>query len=77
MLSLRFTGESHPEGISLASLLALAPDAKLLHGGIDRIQGHAQGDLVIAVPVAAMRSAAGSRFSPDSWKVLGYVVDDV
>ncbi|CAO3360935.1 methionine ABC transporter ATP-binding protein [Azospirillum melinis] len=77
VLSLRFTGESHPEGISLASLLALAPDAKLLHGGIDRIQGHAQGDLVIAVPVAAMRSAAGSRFSPDSWKVLGYVADDV
>ncbi|CAO3424475.1 Methionine ABC transporter ATP-binding protein [Azospirillum doebereinerae] len=77
VLALRFTGESHPEGVSLASLLALAPDAKLLHGGIDRIQGHAQGDLLIAVPVAAMRSAAGSRFTPDSWKVLGYVADDV
>ncbi|WP_298379726.1 ATP-binding cassette domain-containing protein [Azospirillum sp.] len=77
VLALRFTGESHPDGVSLASLLALVPDATLLHGGIDRIQGHAQGDLLIAVPVAALRSAVGSRFSPDSLKVLGYVANDV
>ena len=77
ILALRFTGETHPEGLSLASLLSLAPDAKLLHGGIDRIQGHAQGDLLVAVPASALRSAAGRSFSPDSIKVLGYVADDV
>jgi D-methionine transport system ATP-binding protein len=77
VLALRFTGETHPGGVSLASVLALAPDAKLLHGGIDRIQGHAQGDLLLAVPVAAMRSAVGARFSPDALKVLGYVANDV
>ncbi len=77
VLALRFTGESHPDGVSLANLLALAPDAKLLHGGVDRIQGHAQGDLIVSVPVAAMRSAVGARFSPDSLKVLGYVAHDV
>ncbi|MDR3437412.1 ATP-binding cassette domain-containing protein [Telmatospirillum sp.] len=76
VLSLKFTGETHPDGVSLESLLALAPGATLLHGGIDRIQGHAQGDLLLAVPVAAMRSAVGTRFPPDSLKVLGYVAND-
>ncbi|MBZ8144194.1 methionine ABC transporter ATP-binding protein, partial [Rubrivivax gelatinosus] len=37
----------------------------------------AQGDLIVAVPVAAMRSAVDARLSPDSFKVLGYVADDV
>lgn len=76
ILSLRFTGESHPDGVSLESLVALAPGATLLHGGIDRIQGHAQGDLLLAVPVGALRSAAGARFAPDSLKILGYIDDD-
>ncbi|MBK1615636.1 methionine ABC transporter ATP-binding protein [Rubrivivax gelatinosus] len=77
VLALRFTGESHADGVSLPALLALAPDARLLQGNIDRIQGHAQGDLIVAVPVAAMRSAVDARLSPDSFKVLGYVADDV
>ena len=76
ILALRFTGEQHASGISLAGLLALAPDAELLHGGIDRIQGHALGDLLVSVPVESLRSAAGLRFSPDFLKVLGYVADD-
>ncbi|WP_207479173.1 methionine ABC transporter ATP-binding protein [Arenibaculum pallidiluteum] len=77
ILALRFTGESHPEGLSLASLMALAPEARLLHGGIDRIQGHAQGDLLVAVPADSIRPVASLTFSPDSMRVLGYVADDV
>lgn len=77
ILSLRFTGASHPEGVSLQSLLALAPGAKLLHGGVDRIQGHAQGHMLVAVPSQAVQDQSlSAAFSSDLIKVLGYVPDD-
>lgn len=77
ILSLRFTGASHPEGVSLQSLLALAPNAKLLHGGVDRIQGHAQGHMLVAVPADSIHGEVfAAAFSSDLIKVLGYVPDD-
>jgi D-methionine transport system ATP-binding protein len=63
--------------VSLESLLSLAPGARLLQGGIDRIQGHAQGDLVLAAPIASLRSAAWGRLSADEPKVLGFIADDL
>ncbi|MFC3216680.1 NIL domain-containing protein [Comamonas sp. JC664] len=32
---------------------ALGAKVRLLHGGVDRIQGHAQGQLIIAIDGAA------------------------
>jgi D-methionine transport system ATP-binding protein len=78
LLSLAFSGEEQGGGLSLASLLNLAPDIRLLHGGLDRIQGHSQGSLLVSAPIEALgRPALKSRVSANSIKVLGYVPDDV
>ncbi|MGC7403009.1 methionine ABC transporter ATP-binding protein [Pandoraea pneumonica] len=64
---------------------ALQGDVRLLHGGVDRIQGHAQGQLVIALrDAAARRSTAdwktlthGPEAIAHDIEVLGYVADAV
>ncbi|VVD72779.1 methionine ABC transporter ATP-binding protein [Pandoraea pneumonica] len=64
---------------------ALQGDVRLLHGGVDRIQGHAQGQLVIALRGAvARRNTAewktltqGPEAIAHDIKVLGYVADAV
>ncbi len=78
IVSLRFTGESHPDGVSMADITDWAPDARLLHGGLDRIQGHSQGQLLVSIPAASLNlPLLNSYFPSDSIKVLGYVPDHV
>ncbi len=78
VLSLRFTGQGRPGGVSLQALAALGPGATLLHGGLDRLRGHAQGSLLVSVPAGALREeAARAALVADQIKVLGYVAADV
>ncbi len=78
LLGLRFHALPAGQGLPLAalqSLDALCAGAQLLHGGLDRLQGHSVGQLVVRVPGAALpplatlRQAAGA----DTLEVLGYV----
>ncbi|AKC69945.1 methionine ABC transporter ATP-binding protein [Pandoraea oxalativorans] len=60
----------------------LGGDVRLVHGGIDRIQGHAQGQLLLALKGAEVASdrtslTQGPQAIAHDIKVLGYVVDTV
>lgn len=77
VLRLRFTGQGRPEGVSLQALAAMGPGATLLHGGLDRLRGHAQGSLLVSVPAGALQEeAARAALVADQIKVLGYVAAD-
>ncbi|MGS1108654.1 methionine ABC transporter ATP-binding protein [Achromobacter anxifer] len=77
VLRLRFTGQGRPDGVSLQALAALGPGATLLHGGLDRLRGHAQGSLLVSVPAGALQEeAARAALVADQIKVLGYVAAD-
>ncbi|GHU09188.1 methionine import ATP-binding protein MetN 1 [Betaproteobacteria bacterium] len=77
-LNLTFSGEEQEEGVPLATLLSISPDIRLLHGGLDRIQGHSQGNLLVSAPASVLNSPVFQyRLSTQSIKVLGYAPDDV
>ncbi|AOK08330.1 ATP-binding cassette domain-containing protein [Burkholderia sp. AU28942] len=59
VLDVRYTGESGGEPDVGALAAALGGSVRFLHGGIERIQGHAQGRLVIAAAPGA--SAGGAE----------------
>jgi len=79
VVALRFTGGSHGGGVPLAALAALGPGATLLHGGLDRIDGHGQGSLLVSVPAGALNAAVfqaariGDTPLANHIEVLGYV----
>jgi D-methionine transport system ATP-binding protein len=78
LFRLSASGAEQAEGLSLAALLALAPDVRLLHGGLDRIQGHSQGSLLLSAPSGALQSlAVKARLANHAIEVLGHVPDDV
>ena len=83
LLSLRFNGAAHPQGVSLQQLALLGPDATLIHGGLDRIRGHAQGSLLVSLPVASWQAVKARGVfghgkdgynGADFIEVLGYVL---
>ena len=77
VLRLRFTGQGRPDGVSLQALAAMGPGATLLHGGLDRLRGHAQGSLLVSVPAGALQEeAARAALVAEQIKVLGYVAAD-
>jgi D-methionine transport system ATP-binding protein len=78
VLSLGFAGTTQPQGLPLQGLAALGPRATLLHGGLDRIRGHAQGRLLVAVPAEGL-DAEHTRLAlgADHLEILGYVAADV
>lgn len=74
VLSLRYTGAAQPEGVSLQTLRVLGPHAQLLHGGLDQIAGHAQGNLLVALPAAEYHgNAQRIALAADYVEVIGYV----
>jgi len=79
VIALRFTGDSHTGGVPLAALSALGPGATLLHGGLDRIDGHGQGRLLVSVPAASLHThtfqaaRVGDTPLADHIEILGYV----
>ena len=85
LVSLRFHGLPSGQGLPLAALQALEKlcgGAELIHGGLDHLQGHSVGQLIMRLPAApfgttgarwpaaeTLRLAAGA----DTLEVLGYV----
>jgi len=76
LLSLHFTGRDKREVDLLTIAQALNARVNLLHGGIERIQGRAQGRFLLGVAAAGLdRQALESRAAPlaDQVRVLGYL----
>ncbi|AXK55026.1 methionine ABC transporter ATP-binding protein [Pseudomonas protegens] len=77
VLSLRFTGSQREEPDLAALFGALGGRVRLLQGGVERIQGHALGHLLLAVQGSSL-GAAELRQRAGQWaqqvEVLGYVV---
>jgi D-methionine transport system ATP-binding protein len=70
-----FTGNTHAQGLPLAALAALGPGAELLHGGLDRIRGHAHGRLLLSLPADTAPSEDRLRqiLGADHLDLLGHV----
>jgi len=77
VLSLRFTGNPREEPDLAALFSALGGRVRLLQGGVERIQGHALGQLLLAVQGSSL-GAAELRQRAGQWaqqvEVLGYGV---
>lgn len=79
VLQLSYWGEGGLEPDFVRISAALGGTVRLLHGGIDRIQGHAQGQLVLALEGQAARQdwnfvTHGPDAVAHAIKELGYVV---
>ncbi|NWA01215.1 methionine ABC transporter ATP-binding protein [Pseudomonas gingeri] len=76
VLRLRFTGSAADEPDLAALFNALGGRVRLLQGGVERIQGHALGQLLLAVTASAL-GAEELRQRAARWaqqvEVLGYV----
>jgi len=77
VLRLQFTGASHDEPDLAGLFSALGGRVRLLQGGVERIQGHALGQLLLAVSGSSL-GAEELRTRAGRWaqqvEVLGYVV---
>ena len=77
VLRLQFTGRQQDEPDLAALFAALGGRVKLLQGGVERIQGHALGQLLLAVAGSKL-NAEELRQRAGQWaqrtEVLGYVV---
>jgi D-methionine transport system ATP-binding protein len=77
VLRLQFTGSSFDEPDLAALFSALGGRVRLLQGGVERIQGHALGQLLLAVSGSSL-GAEELRQRASHWaqqvEVLGYVV---
>jgi D-methionine transport system ATP-binding protein len=77
VLRLNFTGASQEEPDLAALFASLGGRVRLLQGGVERIQGHALGQLLLAVSASAL-DAERLRQRAEQWaqqvEVLGYVV---
>ncbi|AUM67725.1 methionine ABC transporter ATP-binding protein [Pseudomonas fluorescens] len=77
VLRLQFTGAGRDEADLAALFSALGGRVRLLHGGIERIQGHGLGQLLLAVSGSSW-GAEELRQRAGNWaqrvEVLGYVV---
>ena len=77
VLRLQFTGNQQDEPDLAALFAALGGRVKLLQGGVERIQGHALGQLLLAVAGSKL-NAEELRQRAGQWaqrtEVLGYVV---
>lgn len=77
VLSLRFTGVKHEEPDLAALFGALGGRVRLLQGGVERIQGHALGKLLLAVqgsPLGAEELRQRAGHWAQQVEVLGYGV---
>ena len=80
ILQLGYTGHGGLEPDFARIAQALGSPVRLLHGGIDRIHGHAQGRLVLAQPGTAplpdlSSLVQGAQAIAHSIEVLGHVAD--
>ncbi|WP_263143395.1 ATP-binding cassette domain-containing protein [Pseudomonas sp. RIT-PI-AD] len=73
LVQLRFTGAGRREPDLLAIARSLDAPVSLLHGGVERIQGHAQGHLLLRIGGAPEALPASLYELADHVEVLGYV----
>ncbi|MGO4328019.1 methionine ABC transporter ATP-binding protein [Cupriavidus sp. 2TAF22] len=76
LVELRYSGAgAAPELAGIAA--ALGGRVRLLHAGIDRIQGHSQGRLLLAAPGTRLApEALAAAIQSQHAKVIGYVPTD-
>ena len=76
VIEVRFTGDTGIEPDLSRIAAALQAPTRLLYGGVDRIQGHTHGHLVLAIKSArvAAQTLVAQGLAHDA-KVLGYVAD--
>jgi D-methionine transport system ATP-binding protein len=76
VLDLQFTGSNGQEPDLSALFSAFGGRVSLLHGGVERIQGHALGHLLLAIshsPLSIEELLIRARKQAQHAKVLGYV----
>ncbi len=77
VFALTFTGQEPGEPNLGVVFEALGHDARLLHGTLERIQGHAQGRLLVAAPAVPAQEAAHVlnilKAHPPRAEIIGYV----
>nr|WP_314074652.1 ATP-binding cassette domain-containing protein [uncultured Roseococcus sp.] len=76
LLGLRYAGDRRGDPPLAALAAALGPTLRLLHGGVDRIQDHPQGLLIVAVelsPTELPQRLARAGALADRIEVLGHV----
>ena len=75
ILRLRFTGSQDQEPDLGALFSALGGQVRLLHGGVEQIQGHALGQLLLSVTSSSL-GADELRKRAEQWaqqvEVVGY-----
>ncbi len=77
VVEVRYTG-TEGKGPDLSRLArALGGPVRLLHGSVDRIQGHAHGTLLLAASGASQSHLAALKGHVGSTRILGYVRRDV
>lgn len=81
IVRLGYTGADGLEPDFTRIAQALGAPVRLAHGGVDRIQGHAHGHLLLAVPGSAVPPelsslARGPQAIAHSIEIIGYVADD-
>ncbi|HEY0289277.1 MAG TPA: ATP-binding cassette domain-containing protein [Pseudomonas sp.] len=77
VLDLQFSGAGNSEPDLSALFGAFGGKVSLLHGGVERIQGHALGHLLLSIahsPLSLEELLARARKQAQHAKVLGYVV---
>ena len=76
LVSLHVDGSQTLQGLPLPLLARLGPQAVLVHGGLDRIRGHSQGELLFLLPaqdLAGVRQAFEDAQATAHIKVIAYV----
>jgi D-methionine transport system ATP-binding protein len=75
VVELRYAGGEVPDLSRVAA--AFGAGVRLLHGSLDRIQGHTQGALLLSIPAHAALEAAVASAGAIAHHVttLGYVSD--
>ncbi len=76
LVSLHVDGSAAVQGLPLPVLTQLGPQAVLVHGGLDRIRGHSQGELLFLLPaqdLARVRQVFEDGQGAGRIKVIAYV----
>ncbi|MBB3977583.1 D-methionine transport system ATP-binding protein [Rhizobium azooxidifex] len=78
VLEVRYTGGEGGAGPDLSRLTGLlGGSVRLLHGTVDRIQGHAHGTLLLAARDVTEKNLDALKGQVGSTRILGYVRRDV
>ncbi|RYF74954.1 MAG: ATP-binding cassette domain-containing protein [Comamonadaceae bacterium] len=76
VLRVHYGGQQQGGGLSLQTLQLLGPDAQLLHGGLERLRGHAHGSLLVSLPhIPADLPVLARQLQAKDIQVIGHVAE--